>query len=69
MSWTDATAAGTAAAFVAAALAGEAAGRFFWHRLSARRGARVERLAATLSRHAYDASKKGLLVLAEEPEG
>jgi len=32
MSWTDATAAGTAAAFVAAALAGEAAGRFFWNR-------------------------------------
>ena len=67
--WTGATAAGTAAAFVAAALAGEAAGRFFWNRLSARSRARVERLAATLSRHAYDASKKGLLVLAEEPEG
>jgi len=37
--------------------------------LSARSRARVERLAATLSRHAYDASTKGLLVLAEEPEG
>ena len=69
MSWTDATAAGTAAAFVAAALAGEAVGRFFWNRLSARSRARVKHLAATLSRHAYDASKKGLLVLAEEPEG
>ena len=58
-----------AAAWVAAALAGKAVGRFFWNRRCARSRVRVELLVATLSRHAYDASKKGLLVLAEEPEG
>ncbi len=65
----DLTAAGTAIVFVGAALAGAAAGRFVWNRISARSRARVERLAATLSRHAYDASKKGLLVRPKEPEG
>lgn len=65
----DLAAAGTAIAFVGAALAGAAAGRFMWNRISARSRARVERLAATLSRHAYDASKKGLLVPPKEPEG
>ena len=65
----DLTAAGTAVAFVGAALAGGVLGRFVWNRISARSRARVERLAATLSRHAYEASKKGLLVPPEESEG
>ncbi len=65
----DLTATGTAIWLAAAALAGGALGHFAWNRISARSRARVERLAATLSRHAYEASKKGLLLPPEEPEG
>lgn len=67
MPW-DVSAAGSILAFIAAALAGGAAGRFVWNRISARSRARVERLATALSRHAYDASKKGLVVPDEKSE-
>jgi hypothetical protein len=67
MPW-DVSTAGSLLAFIAAALAGGAAGRFVWNRISARSRARVERLAAALSRHAYDTSKKGLVVPDEKSE-
>jgi len=52
----------------AGVLLGGGLGRLVWNRLSARSGQRVARLAAALSRHAYEASKKGLVVPPEEPE-
>ncbi len=64
----DVSAAGGILAFIAAAAAGGAVGRFVWNRISARSRARVERLAAALSRHAYDASTKGLVVPDEKSE-
>ena len=58
----DPTGVGIALAIVAGVLGGGGLGRLVWSRVSARTGKRVEKLAAELSRHAYDASKKGLVV-------
>ena len=64
----DLNALGTSLGLAASVLLGGGLGRLLWNRLSARSGERVERLAAALSRHAYEASKKGLVVPPEEPE-
>jgi len=64
----DLNALGTSIGLAAGVLLGGGLGRIVWNRLSARSGERVERLAAALSRHAYEASKKGLVVPPEEPE-
>jgi len=65
----DLSAVGTAVALAAGVLAGGGIGRFVWNRLSARSSRRVERLAAELSRHAYDASRQGLIAPKGESEG
>ncbi len=65
----DPTALSAVIGLAAGVLVGGGLGRLVWNRLSARSRDRVERLAAELSRHAYDASKKGLVVPPEEPEG
>ena len=65
----DPTAMGAVAALAGGAMAGGAIGRAMWNRFSAKSGERVERLAAELSREAYEASKKGLIVAKIESEG
>ena len=68
VSLADLTAVGASLGMAAGLFVGGGIGRFVWSHVSARSRERVERLAAELSRHAYDASKRGLIASKSDPE-
>ena len=62
------TVTGVVLALAAGVAVGGGIGRFVWSHVSARNRERVERLAAELSRHAYDASMQGLVVARKDAQ-